>query len=220
MCRPNVSTQCVSYTHAVSAPDPPSFPTTDPAIPAFWDDRFAVGFTPWQRASIAPALQRYIAERQPAKTLIPGCGSANELRAFAAACWDVEAIDFSAVAVSQARAQLGTLADHVHQADFFDADALTGPYEVIYECAFLCALPPRLREAWALRIDALLPQLGAELVGFFFVSETGRGPPFALEYNALAQLLSAFDCVENTLSVEQPPPFGGNERWMRWRRVR
>lgn len=137
--------------------------------------------------------------------------------------WDVSAIDFSPVAVSRARAQFGSLpnlASRVAEADFFDAKALAGPYEVIFECAFLCALPPRLRASWAERIDALLPAAGAELVGLFYVSETGRGPPFATDYAALTELLSAFECVENTLSAHQPPPFGGNERWMRWRRVR
>jgi SAM-dependent methyltransferase len=200
--------------------DPPSFPSTDPTLPAFWDDRFAAGFKPWQRANVAPELQQYLVASPRGKVLIPGCGDASELLAFAHTGWEAEAIDFSPVAVAQARARAGQLADRVREADFFDASATAGPYKVIYECAFLCALSPTRRAAWATRIDALLPAIGAELVGLFYVGELGRGPPFATDYAALTELLSAFECVENTLSAHQPPPFGGNERWMRWRRVR
>jgi SAM-dependent methyltransferase len=215
-----MATYSCAYTRAVSTPASPSFPTTDPAKPAFWDDRFAAGFTPWQRASIPPELSSYLTQLQPGKVLIPGCGSANELQAFALAGWDPTAVDFSPVAVAQARSRLGALATHVQQADFFDANALMGRYQVVYECAFMCALPPGLRTAWATRIDALLPEVGTELTGLFFIGETGRGPPFAITSDELAALLRAFECVEVAVSQEQPLPFGGNERWMRWRRVR
>ncbi|MFN7222136.1 MAG: hypothetical protein ACK5UX_16045, partial [Burkholderiales bacterium] len=54
--------------------DPPSFPSTDPTLPAFWDDRFAAGFKPWQRANVAPELQQYLVASPRGKVLIPGCG--------------------------------------------------------------------------------------------------------------------------------------------------
>jgi len=39
-----------------------SFATRDPAQPAFWDERFAAGFTPWDARGVPPAFGRWVDE--------------------------------------------------------------------------------------------------------------------------------------------------------------
>ncbi|MEW5881732.1 MAG: methyltransferase domain-containing protein [Pseudomonadota bacterium] len=205
----------------------PEFTTRDPAQAAFWDERFAANFTPWDQGAVPPALVRWLA-RAPlaagARVLIPGCGSAYEAAFLDAAGLDVLSIDIAEAALARARAALSSdVADRVlRRADFFAFAA--APFDAIYERAFLCALPPRLWPAYAARCAALL-RPGAPLAGLFFVDpappEPRRGPPFAMARDELDALLApAFDCTE-----EEPIPpgesiavFSGRERWMVWRR--
>ena len=203
------------------------FSSRDPAQPAFWDDRFAAQFTPWDAGGVPPAFERWLAAgRFPVGTrlLIPGCGSAYEAARAAAAGCDVLALDFSAAAIARARKVLPpALADRVlRQGDFFDFGTVA--FDGVYERAFLAALPPAQWRRWARRMAELL-RTGGSLFGLFFVeaavSSPRRGPPFAATAAELDDLLSAdFACETDELvpAAESLPVFAGRERWQQWRR--
>ena len=90
------------------------FPRLDPATASFWNVRFEADFTPWDQGAIPQCLAEYVAcHPAPKRTLIPGCGSAYEVRLLRQAGWPVTAIDFSPAAVAHARNVLGPLADNV-----------------------------------------------------------------------------------------------------------
>lgn len=196
----------------------PSFAHRDPSRAEFWDERFASAFMPWDAAGVPQALRAFVAgEHAACATLIPGCGAAYEAAWLDAQGWPVRAIDFSPVAVDSAKAQLGARASLVEQADFF---TYTPPFtvDVIYERAFLCALPRDLRADYARRMAQLLPS-GARLAGFFFLKETPKGPPFGIAPEALDTLLSQdFVCEVDRLVDDSVPVFAGAEHWMVWRR--
>ncbi len=131
--------------------------------------------------------------------------------------WQVTAIDFSAEAVAAAQQQLGGLAQHVHRADFF-AFVPSAPLDIIYERAFLCAMPRAQWPAGAARWASLLPP-GAGLVGYFYFDDNPKGPPFGIERAQLEALLQdAFELVEDIPARDPIAVFAGKERWMRWRR--
>ena len=203
---------------SVANPPPtPVFAERDPLIPAFWDARFAQRFTPWDQGSVPGELADFVAQRGSDRCLIPGCGVGHEVRAMVDAGWQVTAIDFSAEAVAAAQQQLGGLAQHVQQADFF-AFAPPAPLDIIYERAFLCALPRAHWPAVAARWASLLPA-GAELVGYFYFDTNPNGPPFGIERTQLAALMQgAFELVEDRPARDSIAVFAGKERWMRWRR--
>ncbi|MDB5916755.1 MAG: SAM-dependent methyltransferase [Massilia sp.] len=194
------------------------FSNRDPATPHFWDERFERGFTPWDRGGVPQALRDFVAASPtPLATLIPGCGAAYELAFLSEQGWDAVAIDFSPAAVATAKAGLGQWAGNVVQADFFNylPDSQPG---LIYERAFLCALPsamwPRVAARWA---DLLGP--GGLLVGFFFFDDADKGPPFGIGREALDDLLEPFfECVEDAAVDDSIAVFEGKERWMVWRR--
>lgn len=199
-------------------PSVPTFAHRDPTNAAFWDERFANAFMPWDAAGVPQALRAFVTqEGAPRATLIPGCGAAYEAAWLDAQGWPVRAIDFSPVAVESARSQLGPRASLVEQADFF---TYTPPFavDVIYERAFLCALPRNLWQDYARRMAHLLPQ-GARLAGFFFLKETPKGPPFGIAPEALDALLAQdFVCEADRLVDDSVPVFAGAEHWMVWRR--
>lgn len=197
-------------------------PTQRPELPDFWDQRFAEGVTPWNAGGVPAELSGFAAAcaagGAPApRVLIPGCGHAWEAGYLAARGWQVDALDFSAVAIAAARAQLGDWPGRLLHADFFAFDA-PAPYDLVYERAFLCALPRRLWPDYAPRVARLL-RPGGLLAGYFLLGDEPKGPPFAIQPEALDALLGAdFERVDDRPATGSIPVFAGRERWQVWRR--
>jgi SAM-dependent methyltransferase len=192
-------------------------PKEDAARPEFWEKRFRDSFTPWDAGRVPAELEKFLrAEPSGRRVLIPGCGSGYEVRAFAAAGHDVLAIDFADAAVERARQVLGPLADRVRLADFFQFDFGT-PFDLVYERAFLCALPRRLWPRYAPRVSQLLRPEG-RLAGFFYFDDGERGPPFGLESGELEALLGGhFERTSDAAVQDSIPIFVGKERWQVWK---
>jgi SAM-dependent methyltransferase len=197
----------------------PEFPKRDPADAEFWDLRYSARFVPWDARGVPLQLQAYVAgANAPRRVLVPGCGSAWDVLHFAEQGWEVTGLDFSREAVAAARAVLGRHAERVREADVF-APIAEAPFDVVYERAFLCALPRRLWPAWGRRMAELVER-GGELAGFFFIDAGERGPPFPLHDDAelRALLEPAFSRVEDAPAEDSIAVFAGRERWQRWRR--
>ncbi len=203
-------------------PAPPTRSKPDeqrPEHPDFWCKRFDEGITPWYAGRSPAAFVDFVAaQTRPLNTLIPGCGSAWEAAHLAARNWPVTALDFSPVAIDKARAVLGNAAIDLVCADFFTFAPALSP-DLIYERAFLCALPRKLWKDWARRVADLLPP-GGLLAGFFFVCEQPKGPPFGILPEQLdALLVESFEPVEDDAVTDSIPVFAGHERWQIWRRL-
>lgn len=196
----------------------PEFASRDPSSPRFWDERFTQRFTPWDRGGVPDALRDFAGRQgRPLRTLIPGCGSAYELAFLSEAGWDATAIDFSPAAVAAARSAVGQWGDRVREADFFQWQS-EAPLDLIYERAFLCALPRSMWEHVARRWAELLAP-GALLAGFFFFDDAAKGPPFGIGAERLEALLTPhFVCVEDAPVADSIPVFEGKERWKLWQR--
>lgn len=191
-----------------------------PEHPDFWCKRFGAGTTPWDAGKVPDDFAAFVSRQTlPLRTLIPGCGSAWEAGHLAAQPWPVTALDFSPVAIDTARGILGDAPVNLICADFFQWQP-PEPLDLIYERAFLCALPRKLWADWARRVAALLPP-GGLLAGYFFVCDQLKGPPFGILPEQLDALLSpAFERIEDQLASDSIPVFTGRERWQVWQRTR
>jgi SAM-dependent methyltransferase len=186
----------------------------DSSTPDFWDTRFREGVTPWDAGGAPAHLREWISAKKPCRVLVPGAGTGYEVRLFAGLGHDVLAIDFSDAAIEAAR-QLGV---SVKKADFFGLQ--DGPFDLIYERAFLCALPRTRWPEWGRRMAELV-RPGGELAGFFYIDDNQRGPPFGISHQGLAGLRGeAFELKENqAVPPEQSiPVFKGREIWQVWKR--
>jgi len=194
-------------------------PEQRPEHPDFWCKRFDEGVTPWDAGKVSAAFTDFIARQPvPLNTLIPGCGSAWEAAHLAEREWPVTALDFSPAAVATAQNILGNAKVDLICDDFFTFEQCR-PYQLIYERAFLCALPRKLWADWGQRVAGLLPA-GGLLAGFFFLCEQAKGPPFGILPAELERLLSAnFECIEDAAVDDSIPVFLGRERWQVWRRT-
>jgi SAM-dependent methyltransferase len=149
--------------------------------------------------------------------LVPGCGTGYEVRLFAERGHDVLGIDFSDAAIDAARHYLGAFSERVRKADFF---ALQEAFDLVYERAFLCALPRARWSDWGRRVAELV-RPGGELAGFFYLDDNQRGPPFGISRDALRDLLEAgFELTadEPVAPGESIPVFHQKEIWQVWRR--
>lgn len=184
----------------------------------FWETRYRDHVTPWDAGRIGERFQRYMHEMKPgARVLIPGCGSGYEAHVLAEAGFDVLAIDFSPAAVEVARMNLGPYADRVQLADFFAFDAGV-PFDVMFERAFLCALPRKLWADYAARVPALLTPQGV-IAGYWFFDASPKGPPFGTSEAELQALLGCrFTRIADEPVTDSIPVFQGRERWQVWAR--
>jgi len=195
-------------------------PKEDAGLPEFWEKRFRENFTPWDAGRVPEVLEKFLrADPRGQRVLIPGCGSGYEVRAFAEAGFETLAIDFAPAAVERAQRTLGSLAHLVRLADFFESD-FTPPFDLVYERAFLCALPRRLWSRYAPRVSELLRPEG-RLAGFFYFDDGERGPPFGLKVGEIETLLSdRFERIADAEVGDSIPIFAGKERWQIWSRRR
>lgn len=200
----------------------PLNPETDSSRTQFWVKRWERGKLPWDLGHIPPDLIAFLDRHrlEPGSVLIPGCGSAYEVRAFHAAGHDVMAIDFSGPAVEHARGILGPLGDKVVQGNFFKHDFGPRRFDLVYERGFLCSLPQNRWPDYASRISNLLSP-GGLLIGLFLYGEEPEPPPYPLN-DALAselmgghfQLRASRPAAPDTVAVYQ-----GMERWQEWVRT-
>lgn len=200
-----------------SAPTKP--PQQRPELPDFWNHRFQQGHTPWDAGRVPIDFARFI-ENHPARgrALVPGCGAAYEAGLLDGLGWTTDALDFSPMAIATAKRTLPDFKGQFLCADFFDFSP-DGPYDLIYERAFLCAIPRALWPAYGPRTAELLKP-GAILAGYFFIDPTAlKGPPFGIGDDELMDILAPwFTRIDECPVTDSIGPFVGRERWMVWQR--
>ena len=193
---------------------------TDSSRSSYWENRYLKNDKPWDAGNTPRELQDYLSGMQKTgRVLIPGCGSAYEARTFSEAGFEVHAIDFCSSAVQLAKQTMGEWHKCVTLGDFFSFDFGDLAFDIVYERAFLCALPPSLRLQYAKRITELL-RVGGQLVGFFVYSQEKSGPPFGLKPGELNAILGErFTLVTDNKARSSVTLFAEKESWQRWERI-
>ncbi|KAI9699645.1 MAG: hypothetical protein M1836_002679 [Candelina mexicana] len=147
------------------------------------------------------------------RALVPGCGKGYDVLLLASFGYDAYGLEVSASAVKMAEEVakekekdyevrdegVGRGAVRYIVGDFFRDEWLReldigANFELIYDYTFLCALPLRMRPAWALRMSQLLaPSPKSNLICLEFPTykapSTG-GPPFGLSPEVYIEHLS------------------------------
>lgn len=133
------------------------------------------------------------ASRPGMSALVPGCGRGYDSLALARHGFDrVVAVDLVEKACEAAREELQGCKDPaaervtVQCADYF---ALEGQYDFIWDCTFLCALDPVVRERWAKKQVSLLKPGGTLVTCIFPICDKEGGPPYAMSVPLVRSLL-------------------------------
>jgi SAM-dependent methyltransferase len=205
---------------------PPTFAKHPADTPTFWDLRYEAAFTPWSQEKIPHCWRQFLNHRSNAtstRILVPGCGEGFEVADLVRRGYHTTAIDFSQAAINSAKVVLGDVVEApnccLKQADFFDAELCTEPFDLVYERAFLCALPPKLWPNYAAQMAKIIKPRGL-LVGFFCYDPLPKGPPFGLEANALESLLDGqFQRIYAETPTDSISVFVGREKFEVWQKT-
>lgn len=155
-----------------------------------WEEMWAAGLKPGDAFDIGKAskcLMEVLPMLKGSSALVPGAGRAYDAIALAEAGFDVTALDISRTACQAAQALIGGNAKvRICEGDFF---AHEGTYDVIWDCTFLCALPPQMRQQWAAQSAKLVAPSGSLVTMVFPIGKGPGGPPFALSIGIVSDLL-------------------------------
>ncbi|MDM1546828.1 methyltransferase domain-containing protein [Empedobacter falsenii] len=145
----------------------------------FWNDKYTTNQTGWDLKAPSTPLKEYIdqLENKNIRILIPGCGNAYEAEYLLEQGFtNITLIDISEIVVEKIKEKFkhNPNIKVLHQ-DFFELD---GEFDLILEQTFFCALDPKLRQSYSIKMNELLAENG-KLVGVLFNREFGNDtPPF------------------------------------------
>jgi SAM-dependent methyltransferase len=179
----------------------------------YWDSRYQTEQTGWDLGTASGPIRHYIDQisDKDLRILIPGCGNAYEAEYLSEQGFsNITLIDISPSLVQQLRNKFeGRQEINVIEGDFFEHQ---GEYDLILEQTFMCALDPKMREAYVKKMHSLLSENG-KLAGLLFgVHFEKAGPPFGgsiSEYELLFSNYFKIQTMEKAYNSVKPRE--GNE---------
>ena len=174
-----------------------------------WAARYREGDTPWDRGHAHGELTRRIDSGQLLPPhpggccFVPGCGRGHDARALGEAGWTVTAKDIVSELEEEVGAALSRTGGRFVVGSGFEPEG--GPYDLVWEHTFLCAISLQEREAWARMVrEALGP--GGRLAAVVFPADKPRsegGPPWGYSVEDLMALLGpGFELLERSPLAE------------------
>ena len=147
-----------------------------------WQDHYDSNDLGWDLGQVAPPFVelREKGKLPLGKVLVPGCGRGHEVIFLSENGFEVTGIDFSEGAVTYLGNALKkrNLKGRVLHQDFFSLDDThDGVYDLVIEQTFFCAISPRQRQDYVLKVSRMLKP-GGMLVGLFYHTDKQGGPPY------------------------------------------
>ena len=163
----------------------------------YWQDRYLQNSTGWDLGAVSPPLKAYFDQlsNKDCKILIPGAGNAYEAEYLHKMGFTkVFVADWAQQAIDNIKKRMPSFPDsQLLVQDFFK---LEGPFDLIVEQTFFCALPPQQRKDYVNKMHDLLAPNG-KLVGLLFQVPLNQDhPPFGgNKYEYLSLFESKFEIV-------------------------
>ena len=147
-----------------------------------WQDHYDSNDLGWDLGQVAPPFVELWEKGKLSlgKVLVPGCGRGHEVIFLAENGFEVTGIDFSEGAVTYLGNALKkrNLKGRILHQDFFSLDDThDGVYDLVIEQTFFCAISPRQRQDYVLKVSRMLKP-GGMLVGLFYHTDKQGGPPY------------------------------------------
>lgn len=197
---------------------------------AFWAELYRTGDTGWDQGGPSPALVDFLKNDlgpgravpfRSGRALVPGCGHGHDARALAADGFEVIGLDVVKKAVKEAARTAdadGLKNIRFEQADFLNLPTrLRGPYDLIFENTFFCAIDPAHRDRYVETATSLLKP-GGFLLGVFYNIRPETGPPFGATRDELIDRFSPRFSLVLDRVPRSIPRREGKELLMLWRR--
>ncbi len=180
----------------------------------FWEQRYEEGRTGWDIGSAAPAITEYADQlgNKDIRILLPGAGRGYEVEyLFNKGFSDLTVIDIARQPLEELGRRIPDFPkNRLMEVDFFSFAG--GPFDLILEHTFFCALPPVMRPQYVRKMTDLLAP-GGRLAGLLFdFPRTENGPPFGGSEEEYRKLFSPnFHLYRLERARNSIPPRAGNE---------
>ncbi len=181
----------------------------------YWQQRYEAGQTGWDMGGVSPPIGAYVDQLKDRnlKVLLPGAGMGYEAVHMAKSGFtDLTVLDIAPYPLADLKTRLPHTfpGENLIEKDFFTFEG--GPFDLILEHTFFCALPPGQRPDYVQKISELLSP-GGKLSGLLFdFPLTSEGPPFGgsrEEY--LALFAPSFHIRVLERATNSIPPRAGRE---------
>lgn len=148
----------------------------------YWESRYQSGETHWDKGAPAPGLVDFLAVHAglPRGTVaVPGCGTGNDVRAWAQAGFDAWGFDIAPTAIRAAveKSRSGGAKAEFRQADFLRDDP-PFQFDWLFEHTLFCAIRPAERDDYVRAVLRWLKPTGQYLAINYIIVEDNDGPPF------------------------------------------
>lgn len=189
----------------------------------YWNKRYKEGQTAWDASEITRPIKEWAdsIENKNQAILIPGCGNAHEaLYMLNAGFTNITVVDFAEEPIKNIAALAKKFLDNgslkLIQNDFFE---LNGNYDMVIEQTFYCAIDPKQRDRYALKMAELIIPNGILAGVFFSFPLSQEGPPFggsAEEYHKRFSPNFEIQILENCRNSIKPRE--GRELFLKMKR--
>jgi 2-polyprenyl-3-methyl-5-hydroxy-6-metoxy-1,4-benzoquinol methylase len=192
-----------------------------PMSTEYWEARYQSQDMPWEKGAPSPGLVDFLASGRdlPRGTVcVPGCGTGHDVRAWAAAGFEVYGFD---VAPSAIRLATERTAEAGLRAKFALSDFLRDPsprqFDWLFEHTLFCAIELSERDDYVKAVLNWLRPQGHYLAVNYFIPDT-EGPPFGTTRQEVWDRFSPhFELLKEWVPRSYPNRTG-LERMFWWRR--
>lgn len=184
--------------------------------PEFWNNLYKENKNGWNTGTVYPVFADLIKNKllKPCKILIPGCGFGYEAIYAAKFGFEVTALDFSEIAISNAKslAEKENVIINFLCEDFFNIKNLDESFDAVYEYTTFCGVNPARRNEFAEKISSLLKNEGKLFSIVFPIDGRKGGPPFSIDLIEYYKIYSKYLKLELSLnSINSIKPRKGKE---------
>src|SRR6266850_1973680 len=173
-----------------------------------WEARYLSNDMPWEKGEPSPGLVDFLAAHSGlprGAVAVPGCGTGQDVRAWARAGFSAFGFDIapSAIGLAREKTEAAGLAATFEQRDFLNAEA-PQPFDWLFEHTLFCAIDPALRDDYVHAAVRWLKPGGQFLAVFYMIPDTD-GPPFGTNRDEIMSRFSpAFELLKEWVPRSYP----------------
>ena len=182
-----------------------------------WEQRYLTKDMPWEKGEPSPGLVDFLQQHPElprGRVAIPGCGTGNDVRAWASAGFEAHGFDLAPSAIRLAREKTSAELPASFEQGNFLIEPPPAEFDWVFEHTLFCAINPQQRDSYVSAVQRWLKPNGNFLAVFYLIPDT-EGPPFGTCREEITRRFSPhFELLRDWVPRSYPNRTG--LEWMSW----